>query len=128
MQNISTVAELRSAIRFLEEEQAYKGQLLKEQLYVVHESLMPINIFKSTLKKIFGKTDMIDDLSGSALGIVGGLLLKKVFIGRSGNHFRKLIGSLLQMGISKIVSQNSDVIKSVGHIILNRFFQKKEGS
>jgi len=106
MQNISTVAELRNAIRLLEDEQAYKGQLLKEQLSVVYESLMPINIFKNTLKKIFGKTDMIDNLSDSAFGIVSGLLLKKVFIGRSGNNFRKLIGSIIQMGISNIVSQN----------------------
>jgi hypothetical protein len=89
---------------------------------------MPINIFKSTLKKIFGKTDMIDNLSGSAFGIVSGLLLKRVFIGTSGNNFRKLIGSFLQMGISKIVSQNSDVIRSVGHGIIQYLFQNKPSS
>jgi hypothetical protein len=128
MQNISTVAELRNTIRLLENERAYKGQLFKEQLSVVYESLMPINIFKSTLKKIFGKTDMIDNLSGSAFGIVSGLLLKRVFIGTSGNNFRKLIGSFLQMGISKIVSQNSDVIRSVGHGIIQYLFQNKPSS
>jgi hypothetical protein len=95
MQNISTVAEFRNAIRLLEDEQASKGRLLKERLSVVYESLMPINILKNTLKKIFGKTDMIDNLSGSALGIASGLLLRKVFIGKSGNSFRKLIGSIL---------------------------------
>jgi hypothetical protein len=128
MQNISTVAELKDAIRTLEDEQAYKGQLLKEQLSVVYESLMPVNIFKSALKKIFGKTDTIDNLSGSAFGIISGLILKKAFIGRSGNCFRKLIGSFLQMGISKIVSQNSDVIRSVGHGIIQYFFQNKSSS
>jgi len=127
MQNISTVAELRNAIRLLEDEQAYKGQLLKEQLSVVYESLMPINIFKNTLKKIFGKTDMIDNLSDSAFGIVSGLLLKKVFIGRSGNNFRKLIGSIIQMGISNIVSQNYDVIKSFIQSVFQYFFHKKMG-
>jgi len=125
MQNITTVAELRNAIRLLEEEKAYKGQLLKEQLSVVYESLMPINIIKSTLKKIFGKTDMTDDLSGSAFGIVSGLLLKKVFIGRSGSKFRRLFGSLLQMGISKIISQNSEVIKSIIQSVFQYFFHKK---
>jgi hypothetical protein len=125
MHNISTVAELRKAIKCLEDEQAYKGQLLKEQLSVVYESLMPINIIKSTLKKIFGKTDMTDDLSGSALGIVSGLLLKKVFIGRSGSKIRKLFGSLLQMGISKLVSQNSEVIKSFIQSVFQNFSRKK---
>ena len=124
MQNISTVAALRNAIRFLEDEQAYKGQLLKEQLSVVYESLMPINILKNTVNKIFGKTDMIDYFSGSALGIATGLLLRKVFIGKSGNGLRKLIGSFLQMSISKIVTQNSDLIRSVGHGIIQYLFQK----
>jgi hypothetical protein len=128
MQNISTVAELKDAIRTLEAEQVYKGQLLKEQLSVVYESLMPVNIFKSALKKIFGQTDTIDNLSGSVFGIISGLLLKKVFIGRTGGSVRKLIGSFLQMGISKIVSRNSDVIRSVGHGIIQYLFQKKPSS
>lgn len=126
MQNISTVAELRKAIKYLEDEQACKGQLLKEQLSVVYESLMPINIIKRTLKKIFGKNDMTDDLSGSAFGIVSGLLLKKIFIGRSGSNIRKLFGSLLQMGISKLVSQNSEVIKSFIQSVFQYFFHKNK--
>ena len=62
MQNLTTVAGLRDAIRLLEVEQASKGQQLKEQLSVVYESLMPVNILRNTLKKFFGKYDMIDDL------------------------------------------------------------------
>jgi len=125
MQNITTVAGLRDAIRVLEVEQASKGQLLKEQLSVVYESLMPVNILRNTLKKFFGKSDLIDNLSGSAMGAASGLLMKKIFIGKSGNAFKKLMGSLLQMGISNIVTQNSDLIKSLGQLILQRFFQKK---
>jgi hypothetical protein len=87
---------------------------------------MPINIIKRTLKKIFGKNDMTDDLSGSAFGIVSGLLLKKIFIGRSGSNIRKLFGSLLQMGISKLVSQNSEVIKSFIQSVFQYFFHKNK--
>jgi hypothetical protein len=125
MQNITTVDGLKNAIRVLEVEQASKGQLLKEQLSIVYQSLMPVNILRNTLKKFFGRSDLIDDLSGSAMGAAGGLLMKKIFIGKSGNAFRKLIGSLIQMGISNIVTQNSDLIQSVWQVILQRFFQKK---
>ena len=128
MQNLTTVARLRDAIRLLEVEQASKGQQLKEQLSVVYESLMPVNILRNTLKKFFGKSDMIDDLSGSAMGAASGLLVKKIFIGKSGNAFKKLMGSLLQMGISNIVNQNSDLIKSVGHVIIQYIFGKKRGN
>ena len=125
MQNITTVAGLRDAIRVLEVEQASKGQLLKEQLSVVYESLMPVNILRNTLKKFFGKSDLIDNLSGSAMGAASGLLMKKIFIGKSGNAFKKLMGSFLQMGISNIVTQNSDLIKSIGHGIIQYLFHNK---
>jgi hypothetical protein len=125
MQNITTVAGLQNAIRVLEVDQTSKGQLLKEQLSVVYESLMPINILRNTLKKFFGKSDLIENLSGSAMGAASGLLLKNIFIGKSGNAFKKLIGSLLQMGISNFVAKNSDLIKSVGHGIIQYLFYKK---
>src|SRR5664280_2801365 len=128
MQNITTVAGLRDVIWVLEVEQASKGQLLKEQLSVVYESLMPVNILRNTLRKFFGKSDMIDNLSGPAMGAASGLLMKKIFIGKSGNAFKKLIGSLLQMGISNIVTLNSDLIKSVGHVIIQYIFGNKQGN
>jgi hypothetical protein len=125
MQNLTTVAGLRDAIRVLEVEQASKGQLLKEQLSVVYESLTPVNILRNTLRKFFGKSDLIDNLSGPAMGAAGGLLMKKIFIGKSGNTFKRLLGSILQMGISNIVTQNSDLIKTVGHGIIQYLFGKK---
>ena len=125
MQNITTVAGLKNAIQVLEVEQASKGQLLKEQLSVIYESLMPINILRNTLKKFSGKSDLIENLSGSAMGAASGLLIKKIFIGKSGNAFKRLLGSILQMGISNIVNQNSELIKSVGHGIINYLFGKK---
>jgi hypothetical protein len=125
MQNITTVAGLKNAIQVLEVEQASKGQLLKEQLSVIYESLMPINILRNTLKKFSGKSDLIENLSGSAMGAASGLLIKKMFIGKSGNAFKRLLGSILQMGISNIVNQNSELIKSVGHGIIQYLFDKK---
>ena len=125
MQNITTVAGLKNAIKVLEVEQASKGRLLKEELSVVYESLMPVNILRNTLKKFFEKSDLVENFSGSAMGAASGLLIKKIFIGKSGNAFKKLIGSLLQMGISNIVTQNSDLIRSVWQVIQQRFFQKK---
>lgn len=125
MQNITTVAGLKDAIRVLEVEQASKGQLLKEQLSVLYESLMPINILRNTLKILFGKSDLIENFSGSAMGVASGLLLKKIFIGKSGNAFKKLVGSFIQMGISNLVTKNSDLIKSVGHRIIQYLFGKK---
>ena len=125
MQNITTVTGLKDAIQVLEVEQASKGKLLKEQLFVVYDSLMPINILRVTLKKFFENSDLIENFSGSAMGAASGLLIKKIFIGKSGSAFKKLFGSLIQLGISNLVTKNSELIKSVGHGIIQYLFGKK---
>ncbi|MGA2408622.1 MAG: hypothetical protein ABSF81_18000 [Bacteroidales bacterium] len=126
MQNITSIAGLKNAIQLLEIEQGIKGQLLKEQFYLTYESLKPINILKKTLKEISSSPYLIDNISGTAMGLASGFLSKKIFVGTSGNIFRKLIGSLLQFGITNVVTQNSDIIKSVGHAIFQHFLRKRE--
>ena len=126
MQNITSTAALEDAIQLLEVDQEIKGQLLKEQLYITYESLKPLNLLKHTLKEISSSPYLIDNISGSAMGLVSGFLSKKIFVGASGNVIRKLIGSVLQFGITNIVAQNSDVIRSIGQALFHHFIRKKE--
>lgn len=128
MENIATREDLRNAIKALEVEQIEKELILKEHFYVVYDSLRPINIIKATLKDLvsFSSSSISGNLSSTALGEAGGFLLKKLFIGNSGNIFRKLFGTLLQLGITNIASKKSDVIISTVQSVLQRLFRKKE--
>jgi hypothetical protein len=126
MQNITSTAGLKDAIQLLEVEQGFKGQLLKDELLLVYESLKPVNILRNTLKEISSSPYLIDNISGTAMGLLSGFLSKKIFVGTSGNLIRKLIGSFLQFGVTNVVAQNSDVIKSVGHALIQHFFRKKK--
>ena len=128
MDNISTLEDLRYAIKALEVEQKEKELILKDHFHMVYNSLRPVNIIKATLKDLlsFSSSSIGENLSGTALGEVGGYLLKKLFIGNSGNVLRKLMGTLLQLGITNIASKKSDVISSAVQAILQRLFQKKE--
>jgi hypothetical protein len=126
MQNITSIAGLKNSIQLLEAEQSIKEQLLKEQLFLTYESLKPVNLIRHTLKEISSSPYLIENISGSAMGLLSGFLSRKIFVGSSGNLFKKLIGSVLQFGITNIVAQNSDVIKSVGQTVLHHFFHKKE--
>jgi hypothetical protein len=126
MQNITSAAELKDAIQLLEAEQSIKGQLLREQLFLTFESLKPINLLKNTLKEISSTPYLIDNISGTAMGLLGGFLSKKIFVGTSGNLLRKLFGSVLQIGVTNLVTQNSEIIKSVGQALIQHFFQKKK--
>lgn len=125
MQTITSTAGLKDAIQLLEAEHEIKGQLLKEQLYLTYESLKPVNLIRNTLKEISASPYLIDNISGTAMGLASGFLSRKIFVGGSGNLIRKLIGSLLQFGVTNVVAQNSEVIKSVGHAVFRLFFHKK---
>ena len=126
MQNITSIAKLKDAIQLLEADQALKGLLLKDQFYLTYESLKPVNLIMHTLKEISSSPYLINDISGTAMGLAGGFLSKKIFVGTSGNVIRKLIGSILQFGVTNVVAKNSDIIKSLGHAIFQHFFHKKE--
>ncbi len=126
MQNINSAADLKDAIQFLEAEQSIKGQLLREQLFLTYESLKPANLLRNALKEISSTPYLIDNISGTAMGLLGGFLSKKIFVGASGNLIRKLFGSVLQIGVTNLVTQNSEIIKSVGQALIQHFFQKKK--
>lgn len=126
MQSITTVADLKYAIQNLEADQAVKELLLKEQFHLTYESLKPINLIKSIFKDNTSSPSLIDNLIGSAMGMASGYLSKKIVVGGSGNIFRMMIGSLIQFGVTKLVSNNPETIKSIGQLIVQQFFNKKK--
>jgi hypothetical protein len=126
MQDITSVATLKYAIQLLDAEQAAKGQLLKEQFHSTYESLKPVNLLKGTMKDIVSSPYLIENILGTALGLASGYLSKKIVVGTSVNMFRKLIGSVLQFGVTNLVTQHPDAIKSFGQSIFQLIFHKKE--
>jgi len=125
MENITSAAGLKNAIQLLEVEQADKGQLLKAQFYLTYESLKPVNLLRSTLNDVASSPYLIDNIIGTALGLTSGFLSKKIFIGASGNKFRKLIGYVLQFGVTNFVAQHHDTIKSFSQAFFQFFVRKK---
>jgi len=126
METITSIAGLKNAIQLLEAEQTVKGIQLKEQFHLTYESLKPINILKNTLKEVSSSPFLIDNIIGSVVGLASGYLSKKIVVGGSGNIFRKFLGSLLQFGVTNVVSRHSIDIKTIGQSIFQLIFRKKE--
>ena len=126
MQNITSITGLKNAIQLLKAEQAIKGQLLKEQLYLTYESLKPVNFLKGTLKNIVSSPYLIENILGNVLGLSTGYLSKKIVVGTSTNIVRKLFGSIVQSGVSGFIAKHPGTIKSVGHLLFQHIFRKKE--
>ncbi len=126
MQNISSVAELKYAIQLLEVDQANKEQLLREQFCYTYESLKPINIIKNTIKDISSSPYLIENMVGSAIGLGTGFLSKKLIVGASGNIVRRIIGGIVEFGVTNLVSHQTSNLKSTGLSILQHIFKKKK--
>ena len=126
MENITSATELKNVIQRLEIEQAIDGLLLKEQFYFAFESLKPVNILRNTLYEITSSPHLMDSILGTAVGLASGYVSRKiVMIGASGNIFRKLLASVMQLGVTNVVSQNPDTIKSIGQFIFQHILRKK---
>ena len=126
MQKITSAAGLKSAIQLLELEQVVNGRLLKEQFYFTKECFRPGNLLKSSLRNTASSPALIDNIIGTAIGLASGYLTKKIFIGTSGNVLRKLFGSVLQFGVTTIIAQHPDAIKSFGRFLFQFVLQKIE--
>jgi len=126
MHNITNAADLKRAIQLLEAEQAVKGQLLKEQFHFTYRNFRPLNLLKGSINDLASSPYLIENILGTTLGLTTGYLSKKIFVGASGNIIRKLIGTVLQFGVTNLVAQHPDAVKSIGQFIFNNIFRKKE--
>lgn len=122
MQIINSTITLKQAIFDLESNQAMQKQQLKIQLKSALESLNLVN----SVKNSFGVPGVVGNVISTAIGLGAGYFSRKFFMGESTNIFKKAIGNLLQMGVSTIISNNPEIIMSLGHTILQRVFGKTE--
>ncbi|HEY0030150.1 MAG TPA: hypothetical protein VGC65_05285 [Bacteroidia bacterium] len=126
MKKITTVEELKASILLLETKQANEGLLLKAQFKITYENLRPVNLIKNTISDLVNGPDLKANLLTTTLSMAAGYLSKKAVIGSTHNPLKQVFGSLLQMGVTSLVSKNSDGIKSVMMQLLNSFTNKKD--
>jgi len=116
--------DLKEAIYLLKKKQMIELKLLKEQLHIVHESLKPANLIKSAFHQVVSSPDIKGNIIDSIIGLVSGYISKKAFVGGSHNPITKIIGAVIQMGITNVASKNSDTIKSIGERVIQFVIKK----
>jgi hypothetical protein len=126
MKKITSTAELKKAILVLEEKQALQGQLLKEQCQATCESLKPVNIIKNLFSNLTASPDLRLGIIAAAVSLTSFYLVKKTMARSTRNPVRKLFGNLFLSGVSSIVTQHHNTIKSVGQVLFQHVFHKKE--
>ena len=125
MQKIASAAELKNAIQLLEVEQVEKEKLLKEHLYTTFESFKPVNLIANTLNDIKKSPYLIENILGAAVGLLTGFYSNKLIFNPRGNKLKKLIGVILQFGVTNLVARNQGTIRSFGQVIFKHLASRK---
>jgi len=128
VEKITTIEELRKSIALLETKQKYELVLLKEQALITYESLRPVNLIKKTFSDLNVDSDFKHDILHTTLGVAAGYISKKATVGSSHNPLKQILGTLLQIGVTSLVSKNVDGITSIASSLLKSFLAKKESS
>ena len=77
---------------------------LKQQFEITVHSMKPINILNDTLDdfKQFPETKL--NIIQTLTSLVGGYLSKKIVVGKPKSTFKKILGYLLQYGVTNYIS------------------------
>jgi hypothetical protein len=127
MQNITSTAGLKDAIQQLTDKKAHEGKLLREQFNLTYASLQPVNLIK-TFTRAVSSPDIISNILSATIGLSAGFFSRRIFASASGSILRKVFGSMLLLGVTKILSRNPELLKTLGQLILQGIFDKKEAS
>ncbi|HEX8515532.1 MAG TPA: hypothetical protein VF868_04980 [Bacteroidia bacterium] len=125
MGTISTSSELKAAIQSLSIRQAEESALLKIQFRTTCDHLRPVNLIKSAFRDLTSSPELKGGIASNLLSIGSGFLVKQVISGGSFNPLKLILGSLVQKGVTNLVSKNSDDIGSFLSGLINKFTSKK---
>ncbi len=119
--DIRSGTDLNAAILQLETRQAEETQILKENFYAICESLKPVNLIKNTFKEVTESTDIKNHLLSTGLGLATGYLTQIIFEEKSDSPLKKLFGATLQFGVTSLIANNPEAIRTFGAEIADVF-------
>lgn len=97
--------KLDLAIEQLERQRNLKLDELKQQLNLTYKSLKPVSLLNQVLVDFNESSEVKSNLLQSVVSIAGGYISKKLLIGKSKSTFKKIVGYLLQYGITNFISK-----------------------
>lgn len=100
--------KLDIAIAALERQRDLKFDELKQQLALTYESVKPVNILNQTLVDFKESTEVKSNLLQSVVSLAGGYISKKLLIGKSHSTFKKIMGYVVQYGVTSFISKKVD--------------------
>ena len=105
MKKKTASTDLKETIELLKLREAQQLQVLKEQFHLTYEGLKPMNLIKDGLKSVTATPGIIGTLIKTALGLATGYLSKRVLFGVAQKPIKKILGTLLELGVAGFIAK-----------------------
>ncbi|MBK7336845.1 MAG: hypothetical protein IPJ00_12030 [Saprospirales bacterium] len=100
-------------------QQEQKGKMLREQFHLAYDSIKPVNLIKSTLSEAIESRGFKDNLFNRGRKLTTGFLSKYYLKVKIAAPLKKLLGTALMFGITRLITQNPGALKTFGKKLLN---------
>ncbi len=118
--------KLLDSIRQLEIQQTREGEELKAQFKATYESLKLVNLVKSSLKEVTESVEIKNSLFESIISVVSGYVSRKLMVSKKSNPFAKIVALVVQMGVTKLVANNAEIIREYITQMIDKYLHPKE--
>lgn len=81
---------------------------LKEQYFVVHNSITISNIVNQGISEFYKTATNKDNLYTNIASVLGGYLTKRLVVGASKNPFKQILGYGVQFAVTQLISKISN--------------------
>jgi hypothetical protein len=122
----NAVLALKESIRRLEIRQEEEGKILKEQFKITYESLKPLNLIKNSLRELANSVDIKNSIFETVVSIVSGYVSQKFIVNSKSSTMKKILGVLMQFGVTSFVSKKSEEVGNFLSNFINRLFTPAE--
>lgn len=117
---INNSNDLDMAIASLSQKNKVQTAALKNQFGEVIESLKPARLLKAAVNNIAEHPDVAKVAVGTIVAVEAGVLSRKLIVGKSGNIFRRIIGTVVEFTVARSVLGNSAFIAGKGIQLLRK--------
>ena len=124
MKKLESKMYLNEAIAELEKRREKELYELKEEFKLTYESLKPMNVLKSTIKKFTKLPELKNGLTSTSIGLVAGLVARNVFFRSSKNPIKILMGLFIQNVVTAFATRNSVTLSDISQSIMKKTISK----